>query len=446
MTSIRAGLMVALIVLTGCAVPMNLARPAEPLPSATPIRAGMSAERLERMSEFFRSEVEKNTAAGYVLLVARHGKLVYSSAIGMRDREQALPMTLDTRFRIMSMTKPVTSVAVLMLCEQGLLQLDDPVSRYLPEFADARVFTRKGERGELETGPAKQPITIRHLLTHTSGLGYGPLYDQSSDLAQTWGSLDLSGPGSLADKVRAIAALPLYSQPGEQWRYSYADDVLGRVIEVVSGQPFDRFLQTRLFEPLGMRDTSFWIPERDAGELARVYVRDAQGSLQPVDASLVGSPHDPTKWPSGGHGLISTAGDYLRFAQMLANGGSFAGRQYLSPVTVALMTSNQVAADAMAKFWGANSLGLGYGMGVAPVIDAGAAAQANLDGDYSWGGLLGTQWLVSPQSGIVAVLMTQMNPIGNAEAQRTYVDFRNLLYATVVTQNPDGKPAAAGEH
>jgi CubicO group peptidase (beta-lactamase class C family) len=445
MTSIRAALTAALIVLTGCTAPLDVARPDKPLPSAAPAQAGLSAERLERMGGFFRSEVEKSTAAGYVLLVARHGKLVYSSAVGMRDREQGLPMTLDTRFRIMSMTKPVTSVAVLMLCEQGLLQLDDPVSRYLPEFADARVFTGKDERGELKTGPAKQPITIRHLLTHMSGLGYGPLYDQTSDLAQTWGSLDLSGPGSLADKVRAIAALPLYSQPGEQWRYSYADDVLGRVVEVVSGQPFDRFLKTRLFEPLGMRDTSFWIPESDAAKLARVYVRDAQGSLQPIDGRLVGSPHDPAKWPSGGHGLISTAGDYLRFAQMLANGGSFAGRQYLSPVTVALMTSNQVAADALAKFWGANSLGLGYGMGVAPVIDAGVAAQANLNGDYSWGGLLGTQWLVSPQSGIVAVLMTQLNPVGNAEAQRTYADFRNLLYAAVATLDPIGKPAGTGE-
>jgi CubicO group peptidase (beta-lactamase class C family) len=415
-----------------------------PLPRVQPAGVGLSAERLEQMSKFFRGEVAKNTTAGYVLLVARHGKLAYADAIGLRDREHSLPMTLDTRFRIASMTKPVTSVAVMMLYEESRLHLDDPVSRFLPEFANARVYAGKDERGELKTEPVKQPMTIRHLLTHTSGLGYGPGYDRTSDLAKAWGALELSGPGTLAAKVQAIAALPLYSQPGEQWRYSYADDVLGRVVEVISGMPFDQFLRRRIFQPLGMRDTDFWIPQADAGRLARVYVHDKTGALQPVEARFLGAPHDRTSWPSGGGGLISTAGDYLRFAQMLANGGSLDGRQILSPVTVQLMTSNQVPPEAMAKFWGSNSLGLGYGLGVAPVIDANIAQQAGLDGDYSWGGFLDTHWVVSPQSGLVAVLLAQLSPVGNTAPQPTYVDFRNLLFATVMTLDPvAARPATA---
>jgi len=412
-----------------------------PLPPTTPAAAGLSAERLGAMSEFFRGEVAKNNAAGYVLLVARDGKLAYSSAVGLRDRERQLPMELDTRFRIASMTKPITSVGVLMLYEEGRLHLDDPVSRFLPEFANARVYTGKDASGAATTVPAAQPITIRHLLTHTSGLGYGAGFDRSSDLAKIWGGLDLATPGTLADKVRAIAGLPLYFNPGEQWRYSYADDVLGRVIEVISGLPFEQFLRQRLFEPLGMRHTDFWMDEADEGQLAQVYMADGKGGLTPFAAKFIGSPHDRGRWPSGGGGLISTAGDYLRFAQMLENGGSFEGRQYLSPVTVKLMTSNQVPPDAMAKYFGPNSLGLGYGLGVAPVIDASAAWQAGLNGDYSWGGALDTHWIASPQSGLVAVLLTQMSPLGGTEPRRTYIDFRNLLYGAVTTLEPVKAPA-----
>jgi CubicO group peptidase (beta-lactamase class C family) len=293
------------------------------------------------------------------------------------------------------------------------------------------------------TAPAAGPITIRHLLTHTSGLGYGAGFDRASPLAKTWGSLDVTSPGSLADKVRAMAALPLYFNPGEQWRYSFADDVLGRVIEVIAGVPFEQFLQTRLFGPLGMTHTGFWLSAAETNDLAQVYMADGKDGLVPVDAKFIGVPQDRTRWPSGGGGLFSTAGDYLRFAQMLADGGRFEGRQYLSPVTVKLMASNQVAPDALAKYFGANSNGLGYGLGVAPVIDASQAWQAGLDGDYSWGGFLDTHWLVSPQSGLVAVLLTQMSPLGGKEPRRTYVDFRNLLYGAVTTLEPRTGTAAA---
>ena len=406
------------------------------LPRATPAAVGLSAGRLERMADHFRAEVAKRSAAGYVLIVARYGKVAYSSAVGMRDRERQLPMTLDTRFRLASMTKPITSVAVLMLYEEGRFQLDDPVSRFLPEFADMRVFTGVDANGNLTGEPVKRPITIRHLLTHTSGLGYGPAYDPPSALTKAYAALKLGAPGSLADKVREIASLPLYAHPGEEWRYSFADDVLGRLVEVVSGMPFDRFLTARLFDPLGLRAIGFVVPDVDAGLLAAVYKHNPAGDLERSDLELFQAPTDPARWPSGGAGLVSTAGDYLRFAQMLANGGSLDGREYLSPVTVALMTANHVPDDALFKYWGANSRGLGYGLGVGVEIDANGAPQAGCTGDYSWGGFLDTHWVVSPRTGIVGVLLTQIDPRGNTTPQRTDVDFRNLLFAAVTRLDP----------
>lgn len=400
------------------------------LTRTTPAAAGMSLGRLNHMRDHFRAEVDRNSAAGYVLMVARAGKLVYSTAIGMRDRARRQPMTLDTRFRIASMSKPITAVAVLMLYEEGRFQLDDPVSRFLPEFANPRVFTAVDAQGALVTEPAKEPITIRHLLTHTAGLGYQGYY-ASTPLGKVYDALPLTPDRTLADVVRAIASVPLFHQPGADWRYSYADDVLGRLVEVVSGMPFERFLKARLFEPLGMTHTGFSVPQSNLTLLATVYKHTVTGDLEPSDLSILGSPADPNRWPSGGGGLISTAGDYLRFAQMLQNGGSFLGKRYLSPVTVSLMTSNHVPDDAMFRFWGANSRGLGYGFGVGVVIDAVSSPQAGFNGDYSWGGLLDTHWLVSPRTGIVAVLLTQVDPRGNSSPQRTGPDFRNLLFAAV---------------
>jgi CubicO group peptidase (beta-lactamase class C family) len=425
--------------LLGLALAAASARAEAPpaLPVSTPAAAGMSLERLDHMRDFFRGEVDKSSAAGYVLLVARGGKLVYSAATGMRDRARQLPMTLDTRFRIASMTKPITSVAVLMLYEEGRFQLDDPIARFLPEFANERVFTGVDAGGALVTEPAKEPITIRHLLTHTSGLGY--VFDPSTPLGKAYMGLPITAHGSLADAVHAIAGVPLYFQPGAGWRYSYADDVLGRLVEVVSGMPFERFLKTRLFEPLGMTHTGFYVPESDLPLLATVYRHGSTGELEPSDASMLGSPADPKRWPSGGGGLISTAGDYLRFAQMLENGGSLEGKRVLSPVTVALMVSNHVPDDAMLKYWGAGSRGLGYGLGVGTIIDAVSSPQADFTGDYAWGGFLDTHWIASPRTGIVAVLLTQVDPRGNKSPQRTDPDFRNLLFASV--EHIDPSPA-----
>jgi CubicO group peptidase (beta-lactamase class C family) len=412
------------------------AGPNAPLPSAKPEAVGMSSQRLANMGDFFRRESERESATGYVMMVARHGKLVYSAAVGLRDKENKRPMTLDTRFRIYSMTKPITSVAVLMLYEEGRFHFDDPVSKFLPAFAESRVFAGVDAAGNITTEPLKKPITIRHLLTHTSGLGYGPQYDSTTPLAKSWGTLSFDAAESGAERIRKLASMPLYSQPGAEWRYSYATDVLGYLVEVVSGMPFDRFLQTRLFDPLGMTKTGFFLPATDVPWLAGVYRRNAQGVLERGDGGPANAPTQAPAFASGGGGLISTAGDYLRFAQMLANKGRFDGKQYLSPMTVELMTSNQVADDAQAKYYGEIWRCLGFGLGVSPIIDYRSAPQANRDGDYTWPGALDTNWLVSPSTGVVAVVLAQVFRGADGKPQRTYQDMHNQVYQAVTDLGP----------
>ena len=426
---IRAGLVLALT-FPGLVMAASYPRGATPLPVAKPESQGMSTERLERMGAFFQGEVAKETAAGYVIVVARNGKLLYSTAVGERDREQHLPMTLDTRFRIASMTKPVTMTAALMLYEQGKFHLDDPISRYLPEFKDMQVAVGMDEAGNLKTEPAKRLITIRHVMTHTAGFGYGALFDGNSPASKAWAKVGLGDGSTLAQKTAEIAKLPLNFHPGESWRYSVANDVLGRLVEAVSGMPFDDYLQQNLFNPLAMTHTGFYVQPQDVQLVAKAYKHDAAGKLELGEFGPLSAQTKRPAFISGGGGLISTAGDYLRFAQMLANGGTFEGRQYLSPVTVALMSSNQVPADAQRLYWGESSKGLGYGLGVAPEIDIRIAPHAGMDGDYSWGGVLDTHWVASPKTGVVAVLMTQVNPLGRKEA-RTDDDFRNLLFAAL---------------
>jgi CubicO group peptidase (beta-lactamase class C family) len=384
------------------------------------------------MGDFFKRETERDAAAGYTILVARDGKLVYSAAVGMQDRENGVPMSLDTRFRMFSMTKPVTSVAVLMLYEEGKLQLDDPVSRYLPAFADPKVFVGVDGSGKPRTEAARQPITVRQLLTHTAGLGYGPGYDQGSPIAAEWGAFNLWGPQSAEDKMRALAALPLYFHPGTEWRYSYATDVLGHLVAVVSGMPFADFLQQRLFGPLGMTRTGFFVPPADAARVATAYRRNAAGKLERVGGALATPPTAPPTFASGGAGLLSTAGDYLRFAQMLADKGRFGGRQYLAPATVELMTSDHAPEGAQARAYGEKWRGLGFGLGVSPVIDHRHVPQANRNGDYTWPGVLDTNWMVSPSTGVVAVVLAQVARGADGQANRTYQDMHNQVYQAVI--------------
>jgi CubicO group peptidase (beta-lactamase class C family) len=319
-----------------------------------------------------------------------------------------------------------------MLYEEGKLQLDDPVARYLPAFAQSRVFVGVDDAGKPRTEPVKRPITVRQLLTHTSGLGYGPGYDTTSPLAAEWAAFSLYGPQTADEKIRRLAALPLYFEPGSDWRYSYATDLLGHLVEVVSGMPFAQFLQTRLFDPLGMTRTGFFVSEADAGRVATIYRRNAAGKLEPLQGPFAAPPTAPPPFISGGGGLLSTAGDYLRFAQMLADKGRFEGRQYLSPVTVELMTSQQVPDTAMGKAYGNTWRGLGFGLGVSPVTDFRHVPQANRDGDYTWPGVMDTNWMVSPSTGIVAIVLAQVARGADGQANRTYQDMHNQVYQAVL--------------
>ena len=435
----RLAAILTLLCTTACAA-ASAARPADPLPRASAASLGLSRARLRHMNEFFKIAAERHQAAGYVLMIARDGKLVDESAVGYRNIGSHQPMTLDTRFRIASMSKPITSVAVLMLYEEGLFQLDDPIARFLPEFAHSRVYTGMDAHGNVMTEPAKRGITIRDLLTHRSGLGYLPGFDTKTPLGKVYAKMQPDPDGTLAANVRKIAAMPLYYQPGEGWRYSYADDVLGRLVEVVSGMPFAQFLRERIFMPLKMNSTGFYLSATDKPLLATMYRRDGDGELEESHASWITDPTDAKIWPSGGGGLISTAGDYLRFAQMLANGGSLDGRQILSPVTVDLMTHNQVPRKALFDYFGPDSIGLGYGLGVGVEIDARHAPLAGLNGDYSWGGIFDTHWIASPRTGLVAVLMTQIDPTvapsGNPTPSHTDADFRALLFGAVKRLQP----------
>lgn len=427
-------LVAALGAFTASVVAAPVPRDSPPLPRANPRAVGLSRARLQRLNEFFRIQAERHRAAGYVWMVARDGKLVDEGASGYRNLANHVPMTLDTRFRIASMTKPITTVAVLKLYERGDFQLDDPVAKFLPEFAHPRVFVRMGPDGQPVTVPARDPITIRDLLTQQSGLGY--VFDDTTALGKVYGTLHLTPHDSLATVVDKIAAMPLYFEPGQGWRYSFADDVLGRLVEVVSGMPFARFVHQEILAPLGMNSTGFHLSAADAPRLATLYRRQPDGELVPSHSPWLIDPTDPRVWPSGGGGLVSTAGDYLRFAQMLANGGSLDGHEILSPVTVALMTHNEVPPGAVANYFGPDSTGLGYGLGVAVELDAAHAPQAELNGDISWGGVWDTHWLVSPRAGLVAVLMTQLDPSGDTGPRRTAGDFHDLLFATVRRLDP----------
>jgi CubicO group peptidase (beta-lactamase class C family) len=404
---------------------------------AEPEAVGLSKPRLQAMADHFAAQAKAHVSPGYVILVARYGKLVFSSTSGFRDLESASPMTADTRFLIASMTKPVTSAAVMMLVESGQIHLLDPVAKFIPEFADMKVAAGFDDKGQVQTEALKRPITVQDLLTHTSGLGY--VFDFKSPLGKIWREADLMGTKTLSDFASKIATLPLYFQPGDRFFYSFADDVLGRVVEVASGMPFDKFLSARLFEPLGMKSTGFYIPSADRAKMVTLYRHDAEGNLVPEDYRRNLNPSDPSNPPMGGGALISTAADYMRFAQMLANGGTFAGKRYLSPVTVAQMTRDRMKPNAQEQFWGPNSAGLGYGLGLGVVTDSGRAPYAAMDGDFSWGGLFDTQWFASPKTGIVAVLLTQINPVGEKAPRQTNHELRNLLYAAV--EKIDAAPA-----
>jgi len=383
-----------------------------------------SREGLDRVSDYIRNEIGSGKIPGAILLIQQHGKPVYSERFGVRDVATQLPMSADTIFRLYSMTKPITSVAAMMLVDDGKLRLDDPVSKFIPAFAGVKVGVEKrGEDGRLVLveEPLARPITIRDLLRHTSGLTYGFYGDSSVRKLYAQANL-FDGDLDNAEFVARIAKLPLAEQPGTLWDYGHSTDVLGRVIEVVSGQSLYQFEKARLLDPLGMSDTAFTV----SGEAKRPLIAEPMPNDR-FTSPLAGirDPIAVRRWESGGAGMVGTMGDYARFAQMLLNGGSLDGRRYLKPETVALMVSDHIGPETkiardLFYFPGANS---GFGLGFAVRTSVPPITSWPL-GEYRWDGVAGTFFFIDPADDMFAIMMMQTP----SQRGRIQTELKSLIY------------------
>jgi CubicO group peptidase (beta-lactamase class C family) len=402
---------------------------------ADPAEVGFDPARLDRIDRHFRRYVDDGRLPGWLIAVSRRGRLAHVSGYGSRDLEAGLPVETDSLWRIYSMTKPITSVAAMMLYEEGAFELTDPVSAFIPSFGDVRVYTG-GSDVKPVTVPATEPVRIWHLLTHTAGLTYGFHRQHAVDARYRDAGFEFGWPRGmdLAQCCDAWAAQPLLFQPGAEWNYSVATDVLGRVVEVASGEHLDEFLDARIFGPLGMTDTAFWVDEADMGRLAALYTPGA-GALRRLNEMGRVAHHAP-RVLSGGGGLISTAADYHRFTQMLLDrpgspGGELDGVRLLGPRTVAYMTRNHLPGGADLETFGrplnaeSPQRGVGFGLGFAVVIDVAAGKTLGSDGEYSWGGLASTAFWVDPAEELTVSFFTQLMP---SSTYRIRPQLRQLVY------------------
>ncbi len=409
---------------------------AQPLPKATPESVGMSTERLNRMHAAMQALVDTRQVGGVVTLVARDGKMVDLQAFGFLDADQRTPLRTDSLFRIMSMSKPVTSVAAMMLFEEGKLSLTDPVSKFIPAFREMRVMSRGAQGAEFT--PARRQMTVRDLLTHRSGLTYGFIDNGPvGDAYRTGGVADGLGlvDGTLEQNVDRLARAPLVSQPGAEWHYSLSTDVLGRVVEVASGLPLDRFFKERIFGPLKMNDTAFDVADAKWPRMATVYTPDGAGGVRPMRSpeSFGNTQFAPDNFKagkaffSGGAGLVSNINDYTRFAQMLANGGVLDGVRLLGPKTVELMTTSHTL-DLNLTSTPVIGAGAQWGLGFKITNDLGATQQPGSVGMYGWSGILGTFFFIDPKEKLVGVMMVQRYPGSPAAAP-----FQSLTYQAITS-------------
>ena len=385
---------------------------------------GFDPAAFEALDARLDALAEAGARPGYAAIIARGTQIAHISEAGLIDIEAGTPFTIDSPVRIASMSKPVTAVAIMTLVEDGLVALDDPVSDYIPEFADIRVAVSPmaNAEGEIETRAPDTVMTVEHLLTHTSGLGY--IFDNETDLGRLYLENSLySGEGNLEARMQQLATLPLYADPGDRWIYSYSIDVLGRIVEVASGMPFEDYLETEIFEPLGMSSTGFFFEDVDFDEadMSPLYVHTEDGGMVEYDEAFF------PDWASGGGGLVSTARDYLRFAMMLANGGALGDVRILQPESVAEMMQPHTTPEQLGDGWQGRAFGLA-GDVVLPPADGQEAR--GVPGDYSWGGMFDTDFFVSPATGVSAVIMTQIQPGPNRPEPRTAAIFRPMVYAS----------------
>ncbi len=398
-----------------------------------PEAVGLSAQQLGRVRDWGQRLVDSGKLAGVTTMVARRGRVAQLHCCGMADQAAGLPMAPDTIVRIYSMTKPLTSVAVMMLYEEGRFQLDDPVSHYLPCFTTMRVATG-GQRGKLDTVPAARPITIRDLLTHTSGLTYGFMQSTLVDALYRDEGIDFqTAECTLGELVERAAALPLLAQPGAEWNYSIATDVLGHLVATVSGEPFGDFLMNRVVARLGMVDTAFHVPAQKAGRFAANYGKSASGGVSLLDDPATSRYLSPRAICSGGGGLVSTAGDYMRFCQFMLNRGELDGVRLLGRKTVELMTSNHLRGDmaamGMPRFSESSYEGVGFGLGFSVMLDPARAQIVGTPGEVAWGGAASTAFWVDPAEELAVVLLTQLSPSSTYPIRR---ELRVLTYAALV--------------
>ena len=402
----------------------------------TPEEVGFSASRLGRIGTAMQGYVDQNKLPGVIAVVARGGNIVYRERFGMMDVEAAKPMQFDTIFRIYSMTKPIASVALMMLYEEGRFQLNDPVSKFIPKLADVKVFGGATEEG-FELTELEREITIWHLLTHTAGLTYD--FFEDSPIDAMYLEADLHRPDRTAEEViHEIVKLPLVHQPGSAWRYSMATDVLGYLIEVISGMSLDVFLEEKILKPLGMEDTDFYVPEAKLNRFAAEYgpstgsgqAPTEDGGMELLDAPATSQYTKLPRFLSGGAGLVSTASDYMCFCQMLLDGGELDGTRLLGRKTIELMTTNHLPDELIPIQVQPHTLhGCGFGLGFRVLVDVAQAGRLGSEGEFGWGGAASTSFFVDPKEKLIGLLLTQLVPSRHYPIRN---EFKVLVYQALV--------------
>ena len=389
------------------------------LPTARPEEVGLSAARLDRIKPFMQSYVNQGKLAGLITMIARRGKVVHFEKYGVMDNGR--PMQLDAIFRIASMTKPITSTAIMMLYEEGKFQLNDPVSKFIPGFKDVKVYSSTDENGIKLVEP-KNPMTMRDLLTHTSGLTYGDFGDTPVDMM--YRKADLMG-GTLKEMIDKLTKLPLLYQPGTKWNYSVSTDVLGYIVEVISGKPLDDFFQQRIFTPLRMNDTGFYVPKEKINRFTALYELAKDGKLNVGETPQASRFAKPPQYLGGGGRLVSTAADYLRFAQMLLNKGELEGIRLLGRKTVEFMTENHLPSEFFPPDW----QGYGFGLGFFVTVNSPQSKIIGSEGEFGWQGIYNTYFVVDPTEELILILMTQFSSSINYSIE---AEFEVLTYQAIV--------------
>ena len=407
----------------------------ENLKRVAPESVGLSSERLARIETHLNARYhDPQKIAGTLTLVARKGEIAHLSTLGLMDIERNKPMAEDTIFRIYSMSKPITSVALMMLYEHGHFQLDDPVYKMIPEWRDLQVY-QAGNYPNFATSPCERPMTIRDLMTHMSGLTYGFMERTNVDRAYRRLHVAREGEKDLHSMIQSLATLPLEFSPGTAWNYSNATDVLGYLVEVISGMPFDEYLQKMIFDPLGMVDTGFTVPADKIDRFAANYSRGRDKKPRLMDDPATSLYTQPATFFSGGGGLVSTAGDYLQFCRMLLNKGELNGHRLLGRKTIELMTSNHLPGGrdltelATGAFSETTYEGVGFGLGFSVQLDNAKAQIVDSRGEYGWGGAASTAFWVDPSEDMIVIFMTQLMPSGTFNFRG---QLKSIIYPAII--------------